>query len=88
MIIGALFSYDGSFVTMPCAQTLVIRTVVRGHALERTIELAELPAFIEYMENNSLFYLDGGIKVELNDIQRRYFIESLKRDLERMEGYE
>ena len=88
MIIGALLSYDGSFVTMPCDKTLVIRTVVRGHALERTIELAELPAFIEYMENNSLFYLDGGIKVELNDIQRRYFLESLKRDLERMEGSE
>ncbi len=45
----------------------------------------ELPAFIEYMENNSMFYLDGGIKVELNDIQRRLFLESLKSELKRME---
>lgn len=88
MIIGAIFSYDGSFVTMPCAETLVIRAVVLGLPIERTIDLVELPAFIEYMENNSMFYIDGGIKVELNDIQRRYFVESLKRDLERMEGYE
>lgn len=88
MIIGALFSYDGSFVTMPCGETLVIRTIIHGHPLERTIELVELPAFIEYMENHTFFYLDGEIKVELNVIQRRDFIESLKRDLERMEGSE
>lgn len=88
MIIGALFSYDGSFTTTTYDKMLFIRTVIHGRELKRAIKLVELPAFIEYMENNNLFYLDGGIKVELNDIQRRYFLESLKSDAKRMEGSE
>ena len=84
MIIGALFSYDGSFTTTTCDGMLVISTLIHGQRLKRTIEPAELPAFIEYMENNSLFYLDGEIKVELNDIQRGYFLESLKSEAKRM----
>lgn len=88
MIVGATFSYEGSLTTSSYdqAKTLVIRTLVSGRTVERRIKLAELPAFIEYMEYNDQFSLDGVIYVNLDDKWKKLFIEGLKREAERMEG--
>lgn len=80
MIIGATFSYEGSFTTsyVESLDSLAIRTSVYGNTVVRVLKLKELPAFIEYLENNDSFMLNGVIRVEPKAKWKQLLIDDLK----------
>lgn len=88
MIIGAEFSYEGSFTTATDYERkeLTIRASIYGYTIQRVLDFREIPAFIEYLENNDKFQLNNTIYVAPTERWKQFFIDGLKSAMNQEES--